>query len=61
MDELLSDVQPKSLLQMVKKEQKKQSIESFFKNLSPIIISITILFFVLSLIICIVILLNSKS
>lgn len=61
MDELLSDVHPKSLLQMVKKDQKEQSIESFFKTLSPIIISITILFFVLSLIICIVILLNNKS
>ena len=61
MDELLSDVQPKSLLQRIKKEQKEQSFEIFFKNLSPIIISITILFFVLSLIICIVILLNSKS
>jgi hypothetical protein len=58
---LLVDAPPTSLLDLVKKEEKRQTIESFFKTLSPVIISITVIFFLLSLIICIAILLNNPT
>jgi len=58
-DELSSEVQPTNLIQMIQ-TKKEQNITTFFKHLSPVIIFITILFFILSLITCIVILYGLK-